>query len=389
MSLSMQIEREPADRTTRPEPRSAAGLSFVIAAGGTGGHVIPGLEVAAELRGRGAACVLLGTPRGMESTLAPKFGIPLELLEIGPLNSVPWSRRLKTLAQLPLSVFGALRILKRLRPSAALSLGGYASGPMILAAIARRIPLLIMEPNAYPGLANRLAARFARRALTGFDATAEHLASAQSETVGVPIRREFFELPRRRHVGPPTVLITGGSQGSRRLNEAAVAAARFWAEKGFPGGLKLLHQTGLAEYNGVRAAYDSLRNATEIVCEAVPFIDDMPAAFGRADLIVCRAGASTLAELAAAGKASILVPFPHAADDHQMRNARSMADAGAARVVADAEWDGERMIREVGCVFGAAGRVEAMEEAARSLARPGAAARVADAMIEEAGGAKS
>lgn len=128
MSLSMQIEREPADQTTRPEAVSAEGLSFVIAAGGTGGHVIPGLEVAAELRGRGAECVLLGTPRGMESKLAPKFGIPLELLEIGPLNGVPWSRRLKTLAELPLSVLGALKIFQRLRPSAALSLGGYASG---------------------------------------------------------------------------------------------------------------------------------------------------------------------------------------------------------------------------------------------------------------------
>jgi UDP-N-acetylglucosamine--N-acetylmuramyl-(pentapeptide) pyrophosphoryl-undecaprenol N-acetylglucosamine transferase len=185
------------------------------------------------------------------------------------------------------------------------------------------------------------------------------------------------------------VLITGGSQGSRRLNQAAVAAAQHWVQKGFPGGLRLLHQTGPREYNEVRAAYDSLRKATENVAneieiEAVPFIDDMPAAFGRADLVVCRSGASTLAELAAAGKASILVPFPHAADDHQMRNARSMADAGAARVVADAEWDGERMIREVGCVFGATGRVEAMEDAARALAKPGAAARVANAMIEEA-----
>lgn len=390
----MQIERETVERTTRLESLPAAGLSFVIAAGGTGGHVIPGLEVAAELRGRGADCVLMGTPRGMESTLAPRFGIPLELLEIGPLNGVSLARRLKTLLQLPMSVWRATRILKRRSPAAALSLGGYASGPLVLAALAKRIPLLIMEPNAYPGLANRLAARFARRALTGFDSTAEHLKAQQVETVGVPIRKEFFALEARRRAGAATVLITGGSQGSSRLNQAAIAAARHWALNGFPGGLRLLHQTGAREYDSIRDAYDSLRRspeivASEIVFEAVDFIDDMPAAFGQADLVVCRAGASTLAELAAAGKASILVPFPHAADDHQMRNARSMADAGAARVVADAEWDGERMIREVGCVFGATGRVEAMEEAARALARPGAAARVADAMMEEASGGKS
>ncbi|MBI1354413.1 MAG: undecaprenyldiphospho-muramoylpentapeptide beta-N-acetylglucosaminyltransferase [Acidobacteria bacterium] len=380
----MQIDREL--RTGRPQPAlpPARGLSFLIAAGGTGGHVLPGLQVAAELRARGAECTIVGTPRGMESKLAPQFGIPLEMLQIGPLNGVPWSRRIKTLVELPASVRQAARLVDRHRPAAALSLGGYASGPLVLAAIAKRVPLLIMEPNAYPGLANRLAARFARRALVGFDAAAEHLPSAEAETVGVPIRDAFFRLPRKHHVGAPLVLITGGSQGSSRLNQAAVAAAQTWAKQGFPGGIRLLHQTGPADYNGVRAAYDALRDATEIACEAVSFIDDMPAAFGRADLIVCRAGASTLAELAAAGKASILVPYPHAADDHQMRNARSMAQAGAARVAADAEWDGERMVREVGCIFGAPGRLEAMEDAARGLAKPGAAARVADALIEEA-----
>ena len=380
----MQIDRA-SEAAGRPPSRGpAAGLSFLIAAGGTGGHVLPGLQVAVELRGRGAECVLLGTPRGMESKLAPRFGIPLELLEIGPLNGVPWSRRLRTLIELPRSVRRALQVVAERRPAAALSLGGYASGPLVLAAVAKRIPLLIMEPNAYPGLANRLAARFARRALVGFDAAAERLRSPRVETVGVPIREEFFKLPRKHHVGAPLVLITGGSQGSSRLNQAAVAAAQMWAKQGFPGGIRLLHQTGPADYNGVRAAYDALRDAAEIACEAVPFLDDMPAAFGRADLVVCRAGASTLAELAAAGKASILVPYPHAADDHQTRNARSMVDAGAARMAPDGEWDGERMVREVGGVFGAPGRLESMEDAARALSKPGAAARVADAMMEEA-----
>jgi UDP-N-acetylglucosamine--N-acetylmuramyl-(pentapeptide) pyrophosphoryl-undecaprenol N-acetylglucosamine transferase len=267
-------------------------------------------------------------------------------------------------------------------------LGGYASGPLTLAAVLSGIPVIAMEPNAYPGLANRLAARWVRRALLGFDEALRYFPSGRAEVVGVPIRKEFFDLPRKEHVGPATVLVTGGSQGSKTLNRAAREAAAAWVEKGFPGGLQLIHQTGAAEYNEVRAHYDSLRKTREVSLEVVPFLDDMPAAFARADLIISRAGASTLAELAASGKASILAPFPFAADDHQMRNARAMEAAGAARVVPDAEFTGERMLREVGGILGAPGRLEAMEDAARSLAKAGAAERAADVLIEEAENAR-
>jgi len=288
---------------------------FAIAAGGTGGHVIPGLEVAAELRRRGHECVMVGTERGMEARLAPKAGFELETIHVGALNRVSLARKLRTLAELPRSLWEARAILLKHRPAAVLSLGGYASGPLTLAAVLSGLPVIAMEPNAYPGLANRLAARWVRRALLGFDDAMRYFPSGRTEVVGVPIRQEFFDLPRKDHVGPATVLITGGSQGSRTLNRATVEAVKFWSEKGFPGGIRVIHQTGQPQYNEIRAEYDVLRKTREVSLEAVPFLDDMPAAFARADLVVSRAGASALAELAASGKASILVPFPFAADD--------------------------------------------------------------------------
>lgn len=357
---------------------------FAIAAGGTGGHVIPGLEVAAELRRRGHECVMVGTGRGMETRLAPRAGFELETIRVGALNRVSPARKLRTLVELPRSLWEARVLLLKHRPAVVLSLGGYASGPLTLAAVLSGLPVIAMEPNAYPGLANRLAARWVRRALLGFEDAMRYFPTGRAEVIGVPIRQEFFDLPRKDHVGPATVLITGGSQGSRTLNRAAADAVRFWIEKGFPGGIRVIHQTGSPQYNEIQAEYDSLRETREVSIEAVPFLDDMPAAFARADLIISRAGASALAELAASGKASILVPFPYAADDHQMRNAQAIVASGAARAVADADWTGERMVREVGSILGAPGRLEAMEDASRKLAKRGAAAKAADVLIEEA-----
>ena len=358
------------------------GDRFVIAAGGTGGHVLPGLRVGEELRRRGFDCEFVGTERGLEARLVPDAGFHLHTLRVGALNRVSAARKLSTAIQLPAAVARAFGILRERRTGAVLSLGGYASGPIVAASLLLRIPLIVMEPNAIPGLANRLAARFVRRAFLGFSEARRYFPKGRAEVVGVPIREEFYALPRKRHLGAATILVTGGSQGSRTLNRAAVAAAREWVREGFPGGLRLIHQTGEPEYNEVRAEYEELSRESEIALEALAFIDDMPAAFAEADLIVCRAGASALAELSAAGKASILVPFPFAADDHQRRNAEAMAQSGAARVVLDEEWTGERMVREVGQILGAPGRLEKMEDAARGLARPGAAERIADEMVD-------
>ncbi len=357
---------------------------FLIAAGGTGGHVLPAVETARELARRGHECIFVGAGRGMEERLTAKAGFPIELIPIGPLNRVSLARRLRTLAALPLAAFRAWRLLGRLRPAAVLSVGGYASGPVALAAVLRGVPLVALEPNAYPGLANRLAARFVARALTGFPEANRYFPEGRAETIGTPVREEFFNSVNKKHSETFMILVTGGSQGSRTLNRACAEAARIWAKDGTAAGVTLLHQTGRDQCHEARSEYELLRERTGFDAQAVEFIDDMPAAFARADLVISRSGASTAAELAAAGKPSVLIPFPFAADDHQAKNAAALAAAGAALVVPDAEWTGERMVSEIEQLRRTPDALESMARAARGVARPDAAKRAADVMEQAA-----
>jgi UDP-N-acetylglucosamine--N-acetylmuramyl-(pentapeptide) pyrophosphoryl-undecaprenol N-acetylglucosamine transferase len=214
--------------------------------------------------------------------------------------------------------------------------------------------------------------RFVTRALLGFEQAARFFPPGRAEVTGIPIREEFFRVPPKRHEPPFTVLITGGSQGSHRLNTAVVESLALWdLQRVF-----FLHQTGEKEYNEVCSRYQSAGARAEVA----PFITDMPGAFARADVVVCRAGASAVAELCAAGKASLLIPFPYAADQHQLRNAEAMQAGGASQVVADRELTGERLCRELSAMLETPGRLEAMETASRRMARPGAARRAADVL---------
>ncbi len=351
-------------------------MKFLMAGGGTGGHVIPALAVARELKSRGHEPLFAGTANGLEAKLVPEAGFPIEYLKIGALKRVALARRLETLWQLPLETARMAAALGRWRPAAVFSMGGYAAGPVVLAAVARGIPLVLMEPNAVPGMTNRWIGRMARRALINFEETAKWFPRGKSELTGVPVRPEFFRLQVKPQGQKLTVLITGGSQGSRTLNNAARGSWRLFAEASFP--VRLVHQTGRDAYDGIAREF---RNAG-IEGEIAPFIADMPAAFAEADLIVCRSGAGAVAEVAAAGKAAVFVPFPFAADDHQTRNAEVLARAGAARMVADREFDGERLFREVTALAGAGDELERMGQNARSFAKPGAAARAADILEE-------
>jgi UDP-N-acetylglucosamine--N-acetylmuramyl-(pentapeptide) pyrophosphoryl-undecaprenol N-acetylglucosamine transferase len=350
------------------------GASFLIAAGGTGGHVIPGLQIARELRRRGYDCRFVGTARGLESRLVPREGFPLELLAVGALNRVSVRRQVETLLRLPQALWQAGQLIERQRPAAVLSLGGYAAGPVLVASIMREIPVAVVEPNAKPGLAHRLAGPFVACALLGFPRGEEYFRHGHSEFSGIPVREEFFQIPPKTHGRPFTVLITGGSQGSTHLNRAAKEAVELWSTKNRLQELQFLHQTGAKEYNGIQSAYALYRANAQVV----PFFDEMPQAFAEADLVICRSGASAVGELAAAGKASILIPFPFSADDHQVRNAEAMQAAGGARLVLDQDWNGQRMVEEVERLLDSAATLEQMEQAARTLARPGAAALAAD-----------
>ncbi len=356
-------------------------MRVILAGGGTGGHVIPALAIAQELRARHQAEVLfVGTSRGIENRLVPAAGYPLRLIEVGALNRVSLATRVKTIFALPAAVLAGRRLLREFRPDVVIGVGGYASGPVMMAAVLRRVPTVIFEPNVVPGFANRVVARWVSVAAVHFDETCRWF--RRCEVIGVPVRRAFFDLgmarvsaPRVRVEDPghtaPTLLLFGGSQGAHVLNHALTAAAPALLTR-VPG-LRVVHQTGEREYDQCRGAYQRAGMTVEVE----KFIDDMPAAFARADLLICRSGASTVAEVAAAGKPAIFIPFAAAADDHQTRNAEALASRGAAVLIREAELTPERLAETAAALLGDPARLRQMGEAARLLAHPDAAERIA------------
>jgi UDP-N-acetylglucosamine--N-acetylmuramyl-(pentapeptide) pyrophosphoryl-undecaprenol N-acetylglucosamine transferase len=367
MPVEMAVEQE-----NRARPAGVA-RTFLMAGGGTGGHVIPALAVARELRARGHSVFFIGTDRGMESKLVPADGFELRTIRIGGLNRVSAVQKLATLARLPLVTWGCASQVRE--AAAVFSMGGYVAGPPVMAAILGRKPVVVMEPNAIPGMTNRLIARFVARALVSFDETRKFFPPGRTEVTGLPVREEFFQIATKPRGAVLSVLVTGGSQGSRTLNRAARESWAMFRTAGFP--IRIVHQTGTSEFESISAEFAK----SGLEGEVTAFIRDMPAAFAAADLVICRSGAGTVSELAAAGKPSILVPFPFAADDHQTRNAEAMERAGAARVAADAEFNGVRMFamtREV------SGLLTAMGANARRMGKPGAARRAADILEEVA-----
>jgi UDP-N-acetylglucosamine--N-acetylmuramyl-(pentapeptide) pyrophosphoryl-undecaprenol N-acetylglucosamine transferase len=348
--------------------------AIVMAGGGTGGHVVPLLAVARELKRRGHEPVFIGTRSGFEAKLVPPAGFPLEFIEIGGLKRVGAARTLRTLIQLPLSVAKVFRLLAQHPPAAVFSMGGYAAGPVVLAAICKRLPIVVMEPNAMPGLTNRQVGRFVTRALLSFPEAGRFFPPGKSEVTGLPVRPEFFEIPSKARQSKLTILITGGSQGSRTLNEAAAASWSYFREAQFP--VRIIHQTGSAAHSMLARRFAESGLAGEVL----PFIDDMPGAFRQADLLVCRAGAGAMAELAAAGKPAILVPLPHAADQHQLRNAEAFEKAGAAVLVLDKDMDGGRLFEEVAKLNAQPELLKRMGDRARAFAHPDAAKRAADVL---------
>lgn len=346
---------------------------FIMAGGGTGGHVLPLLAVAEELRNRKHEVLFLGTRRGIEARLVPAKGFPIEYIEIGGLVGVGFRRALGTLWRLPWSTLQTLRTMIARRPHAVFSMGGYVAGPTVISALVRGVPVVAMEPNAAPGVTNLRLGRYVRKTLLGFAETQRFFPAGRTEVTGLPVREEFFEIAPKPRSERLRLLITGGSAGARTLNRAAKESWPLFHGAGFP--ISIQHQTGRDAYEETRAEFA----ASGLDGEVVPFIENMPEAFAAADLIVSRAGAGAVAEVAAAGKASILVPYPFAADQHQLRNAEAFERAGASRLILDKDMNGERLFR---AVSEAAARLEEMGAAARRLAKPGAARRAAD-LLEE------
>ena len=355
-------------------------MRALIAAGGTGGHIYPGIAVAGEIMRRDAASVVrfVGTARGLESRLVPKAGFELSLIESAGLKSVSLAAKLRGLILLPKSFLAARRLIRDFRPDIVIGAGGYVSGPVLLAASLMGLPTLVMDSNALPGWTNRVLARFVDKAAVSFQEALGHF-RGKGVLTGNPVRPEFFEIPAKERDGSRfSLLVFGGSQGARAINQAMIdTLPLLGAQK---GSLHVTHQTGEAECQKIRGGYE--RASWSAAAEVKPYIDDMMSEFARADLIICRAGATTSAELVAAGKAAIMVPFPLAADDHQRKNAEALQSAGAARMILQKELTGARLAEEISSLIASPESINQMEAASRKLARRDAAAATVD-LIEE------
>jgi UDP-N-acetylglucosamine--N-acetylmuramyl-(pentapeptide) pyrophosphoryl-undecaprenol N-acetylglucosamine transferase len=354
-----------------------ASAPVLIMAGGTGGHIFPGLAVADCLRAQGVPVVWLGAAGGMETKVVPAQRIELHTVAVGGLRGKGLKIRMLAPLMLLRALIASLAVLRKVKPRSVLSMGGYVAGPGGLAAWLLRCPLLVHEQNRVAGFTNRKLAGFAKRVLAGFADALPH-----AEWVGNPVRAAIAALPEpaQRMVSrneKPRLLVLGGSLGARALNLAVPQALAQLTPEQRP---EVLHQSGNRGLDEAREAYAK----AGVEAQVVPFIDDMAASYGWADLAVCRAGALTLAELTAAGLGAVLVPFPHAVDDHQTRNAEVLMAVGAAVVIQERDLDVQNLAQRLESLLGNRTQLLAMAEAARTLAKPDAADVIARACLEVA-----
>ena len=356
-------------------------LRILIAGGGTGGHLYPGIAVARELQSRqpDAQISFAGTAGGIEARVVPRQGFPLDLIRSGGMKGKSFLDRIRAAALVPGGLADGWRIVSQRRPDVVIGVGGYSSGPVVLVAALRGVPTMLLEQNAVPGLTNRLLARVVRAAAVTFDST-QAFFGAKAFVSGNPVRPEFFAAGPEQESVPDDqtsvtrVLVFGGSQGAHAINVAMVAAA---AQLAAGPALRLVHQTGTRDVEMVRSAY----REAGLPAIVEPYLDDMGRQLGRADVVVCRAGATTLAEIAAVGRAAILIPLPTATDDHQRKNADSVAAAGAAEVLLQSDAVGGALASRILALALDGVRRRRMAAAARALARPDAARVIVDRVM--------
>ncbi|MCA0894253.1 undecaprenyldiphospho-muramoylpentapeptide beta-N-acetylglucosaminyltransferase [Microbulbifer agarilyticus] len=352
-----------------------AGKKILMMAGGTGGHVFPALAVANALRDQGASIEWLGTMRGIESQLIPAAEIPLHFITVEGVRGKGKAALLKAPLQISKAVWQARKVVSEVKPDAVLGFGGFATGPGGVAARLAGVPLIIHEQNAVAGTTNRLLAKIARRVLEAFPS-----GLPRAEEVGNPVRVEISQLPapssRVGTVQPPRLLVLGGSLGAVAINELVPKALANIAEDKRP---QVVHQAGQRHLDVAKEAYER----AGVSANVVPFIADMAAAYGQADLVICRSGALTVSEIAAAGLGAIMVPFPFAIDDHQTKNGEWLEQAGAAKVIQQDDLDASQLAQLLEGLFAEPEKLLAMAEAARRVARPDATDRVLAVCSEE------
>jgi UDP-N-acetylglucosamine--N-acetylmuramyl-(pentapeptide) pyrophosphoryl-undecaprenol N-acetylglucosamine transferase len=355
-------------------------MKLLIAAGGTGGHIYPGIAVANEImrRDAGSEVLFVGTSKGLETRIVPENGYHVALINSSGLKSVGVAGMLKGLAVLPKSFAEAARLIREFKPDVVVGAGGYVSGPVLIIASFMRIPTLVMDSNALPGFTNRRLAPFVRKAALAFE-EAKSFFGKKGVVTGNPVRKEFFELQPRTPNGKVNLLIFGGSQGARAINNAMIEGLsdpRLDRER-----LSVIHQTGEADFEKVKTAYADAGWTADVRT----YISDMVEMFGESDLVICRAGATTCAELAAAGKASIMIPLPTAADDHQRKNAEALKKAGAAEVLLQSDLTGRSLVGAIGRLAESPDLISEMGRAAKAIAKRDAAGATADIIEELAG----
>jgi len=354
-------------------------IHVLVAAGGTGGHIFPGLAVGQELASAGHDVTFAGTRGGMEADLVARAGFSMEYLTVGKLKRMSLTARLKSLALLPSAISRAIQMVTKVAPDVVVGAGGYVAAPIVVAAWIRRIPVILLEQNAIAGATNRHLARLATKVVIAFDRATERLPESKTVACGNPVRRALVErlsVPRRPS-DRARLLVLGGSQGARALNDVMVKLAPVLGRYD----MEIRHQTGRADFDWVQAAYRKWNVAAEVL----PFIEDMASVYEQTDLVLCRAGATTIAELTVAGLPSLLVPFPYAADDHQNANAAVLADAGAAVLVPQRDLTVPRIEAEFARFRGDGRLLERMGNAAKLLGKPDAAACVVTLCHELAG----
>jgi len=353
-------------------------MKVLIAAGGTGGHIFPGIAVAKEImrRDEESEVLFVGTARGLEKKIVPDNGFQLSLINSAGLKNVGLMGKIKGLSVLPRSFLEARRIIRQFRPHVVVGAGGYVSGPVLLMAAIMGVPTLVMDSNALPGFTNRQLARFVERAALTFEESLPYFGE-KGVVTGNPVRYEFFEVPAKKRTDKFHVLIFGGSQGARAINNAMIDAIAHLEP--YSRRLTITHQTGEADFEKVRNAYNELGFSN---ADVRPFISDMFDEFAKADLLISRAGATTCAEIAAAGRPAVMVPLPTAADDHQRKNAEALQNAGAARMILQGDLTGERLAEELTNLVEEPDEVARMAAAAKKIARPDAASVTVD-LIEE------
>ena len=344
-------------------------MKVLIAAGGTGGHIYPGIAVAKEImrRDAGSEVLFVGTTRGLETRIVPENGFQLSLINSAGLKNVGLVGKLKGLAVLPKSFLEARQLLKEFTPDVVVGAGGYVSGPVLMMASLMRIPTLVMDSNALPGFTNRRLAMFVDKAALTFEEAVPFFGK-KGVVTGNPVRKEFFAISEPESSDKIRLLIFGGSQGARAINNAMTDALPKLSI--VPDSLEITHQTGDADFEKVREVYD---RAGWDRADVRRYISDMVSEFAKSDLIICRAGATTCAELAAAGKASIMVPLPTAADDHQRKNAEAMQNAGASRMILQSDLNGDTLAKEISDLIASPDAISNMEAAAKKMARSDAA----------------